>query len=100
VGALRGLLPLLVVAQAGGILVADRGGVRSELALLVAVLARHRVGAEDCSASSEQVRSGRLLLRQVRQPWRLGSRRRALPAGGSVEATIEGRVARVSQQPD
>ena len=100
-GALRGLLPLLVVAQAGGILLADRGGVRSELALLVAVLA---LAIGSVLRRSSRLRAGSAVVvcfcaGAAALEARLEAARFS-PAGGTVEATIEGRVARVSQQPD
>ena len=98
---LRPLLPLLVIAQAGGILLADRGWIRSELAQLLAVLAlafgiavKRFVWLRAASAIVVACCAGAVALHG-----RLEAARFA-PAGAAVEATVEGRVARTARHAD
>jgi competence protein ComEC len=96
---LRHLLPLLLIAQVGGILLADRladgGGVRTDLAVLAAALAL-LVGI--ASKRSVPLRAGSAMLvafcaGAIALQARLEASRFA-PTGGAVEATVEGRIAR------
>ena len=97
----RPLLPLLVIAQAGGILLADRGWVRSEPALLLALLAlafgiavRRCARLRAASAIVVACCAGAVALQG-----RLEAARFA-PAGGAVESTVEGRVVRTARRAD
>jgi competence protein ComEC len=98
---LRPLLPLLAIAQAAGILLADRVRIGSEIALPLAVLAL-LLGL--VAKGSARLRAGSAMLvafcaGAVALEARLEAASFA-PAGGVVEATIEGRVARVARQVD
>ena len=98
---LRPLLPLLVVAQAGGILLADRGLFRFERALLLAALAlAFGITVKRCA----RLRAASAIVvaccaGAVALEGRLEAARFA-PAGGAVEATVEGRVARTARHAD
>jgi competence protein ComEC len=98
---LRGLLALLATAQAAGILLAEQVWIRSEIALPLALLAlvlglavKRSAPLRAACAMVVAFCAGAVALQA-----RLEAARFA-PAGGVVEATIEGRVARVARQVD
>ena len=98
---LRDLLTLLAAAQAAGILLADRVWIRSEIALPLAVLAlvlglavKRSIPLRAGCAMAVAFCAGAVALQAKLEAARFA------PAGGTVEATIEGRVARVARQVD
>jgi competence protein ComEC len=98
---LRPLLPLLAAAQAAGILLADRVGIGREIALSVALFAL-LLGLVAKGSARLRAASAMIVFffaGAVALETRLDAARFA-PSGGVVEATIEGRVARVGRQLD